>query len=170
MRWTGWAGLAAIVIGLSGCYYGYQTVYHENRYSASSRPHSAYYCYDCHGYRYFDPYYDWCANYGFRFRWAAYPQVVHLYRERYVRIREQHPEYGSYRYRPGYRASTRYREERDFESWRSGRKGSSERPPGLERRRRKAAPQEKQKHREGRERRERDRSNERRSDRGGRGT
>lgn len=171
MRWTGWVGLVAGLAGLSGCYYGYRTVRLEGRYSTASRPHPTYYCYDCHGYRYFDPYYDWCTYYGFRYRWTAHPQVVHLYRERYVRIREQHPEYGRYRYRPGYKSTTRYREERDFDKWRSGRSGSSDRSPGVERKRRKDSSQEKDPHRERpRERREREGSKERRSQRGGSST
>ncbi len=119
MRWTAAAGLLAALFGLSSCVYGYRTVFGA-RYSTGSRPDASYYCYDCHGYRFFDPYYDWCAHYGFRYRWTDHPGVVTLYRARYVRIRETHPEYGRYRYRPGYRASTRYREERDYEAWRRG--------------------------------------------------
>ena len=118
MRWTMAVGLGVGLVALSGCYYGYRSLGYSGRYSTSSRPHASYFCYDCHGYRYFDPYYDWCASYGFRYRWAQYPQVTSLYRERYVRIREAHPEYGRYRYRPEYRTSTRYREARDYENWR----------------------------------------------------
>lgn len=160
-------GLAAGLLGLSGCYYGYQAAYFGSPYSTASRPHASYFCYDCHGYRYFDPYYDWCASYGFRYAWTAHPQVVHLYRERYVRIRVQHPEYGRYRYQPGYRSSTRYREERDYDDWRSRRSGSSERHPGMERKSRGTAPQEKEHQKRGRERKERGAPNERRSERGG---
>ena len=168
MRWTGWIGLAAGLLGLSGCYYGYRTANLEGRYSTVSRPDASYFCYDCHGYRFFDPYYDWCEYYGFRYRWAAYPRVMGIYRERYVRIREQHPEYGRYRYKPGHRASARYREERDFDSWRSGQSRSSKEPPVVERKGRKAPPQEKERHHEGpRERKERKGSGERRSERGG---
>jgi len=166
MRWTGWAGLITGLLGLSGCVYAYRTVFVEARYSSASRPAATYFCYDCHGYRFFDPYYDWCVPYGFRYRWAAHPQVVSLYRERYVRIREQHPEYGRYRYRPGYKSSTRYREDRDYESWRSGRSGTRERTPGIERKGKRSG---KDPDREGpRERRERGSGKERRSGRGGR--
>jgi len=119
MRWTTSVGLIAGLLVLSGCVYGYRSVSVGGRYSTASRPSGSYFCYDCHGYRYFDPYYDWCANYGFRYRWAQHPQTLALYRERYVRIREVHPEYGRYRYRTGYRGSTRYREGRDYEAWRS---------------------------------------------------
>jgi hypothetical protein len=167
MRWTAWIGVAAVLVGLSGCYYGYRTVAVDARYSAVSRPHASYYCYDCHGYRYFDPYYDWCARYGFRYGWSAHPQVVHLYRQRYVRIREAHPEYGRYRYKPGYRSSTRYRDERDYDSWKSGRSGSAERPPGVERKPRKPSSKEESRRERPRERKERGSSKERRSDRGG---
>jgi hypothetical protein len=118
MRWTTAVGVFGALLGLSGCVYGYRTAFVGARYSGESRPDASYYCYDCHGYRFFDPYYDWCASRGFRYRWDRHPRVLALYRERYVRIRETHPEYGRYRYRPGYRASTRYREDRDYESWR----------------------------------------------------
>jgi hypothetical protein len=101
------------------------------RYSVASRPHASYYCYDCHGYRFFDPYYDWCTYYGFRYRWEAHPRVTQIYRERYVRIRESHPEYGRYQYRGDYRASLRYREARDYERWRRSREDRSDaRRPG----------------------------------------
>jgi hypothetical protein len=93
-------------------------------YSLASRPHPNYYCYDCHGYRYFDPYYDWCAYYGFRFGWSQQPGAVAVYRERYVRIKENHPEYGRYRYRAGYREDLRFRESRDYDAWRGERSGS----------------------------------------------
>jgi len=119
MRWTKVAGILAVLLALSGCAYGYRTVV-VGRYSTSSRPDASYYCYDCHGYRFFDPYYDWCTQHGLRYRWGDYPRVARLYRERYVRIRETHPEYGRYRYRPDYRATTRYREARDYEAWRRG--------------------------------------------------
>lgn len=167
MRWTSWAGLATGLLGLSGCVYGYRTMFVESRYSSASRPDATYFCYDCHGYRFFDPYYDWCVAYGFRYRWPAHPQVMSLYRERYVRIREQHPEYGRYRYRPGYKSSTRYRESRDYEAWRSGRSGARGRPPGIERKDRRS--QEDRDRRDGpRERREKGSGKERRSGRGGR--
>ena len=169
MRWTTWIGFAVGLMGLSGCYYGYQAMYFGDAFSSSSRPHPSYFCYDCHGYRFFDPYYDWCANYGFQFRWAAHPQVVHLYRERYVRIREQHPEYGRYRYQPRYRSSTRFREERDYDTWRSGRSGAEERPPDMERKSRGSTPEEKE-HRKGtRERKDRGESKRTRPRRGGQG-
>jgi hypothetical protein len=168
MRWTTWIGVAAGLLGLTGCYYGYRTVALDARYSTASRPHASYFCYDCHGYRYFDPYYDWCARYGFRYRWTAHPQVVHLYRERYVRIRERHPEYGSYRYRPGYKSSTRYRQGLDYESWKSGDSRSSERQRDVKRGDRKSpASRGERKGERPRERQDRERSKERRSGRGG---
>ena len=131
MRWTGWAALLASAFSLGGCVY-YGSMVHAN-YSRSSRPHASYYCYDCHGYRYFDPYYDYCVSYGYRYRWTDHPRVISLYRERYVRIRENHPDYGRYRYAPDYRASSRYREERRYEngtrtenaSTRKGKRGSA---------------------------------------------
>lgn len=137
MRWTTGVAAAAALLGLSGCVYGYRAAFVQARYSGESRPDRSYYCYDCHGYRFFDPYYDWCASYGFRYRWADHPRAGLIYRERYVRIRQTHPEYGRYRYRSGYRASRRYRESQDYEAWRRGgpESGSVGRPEPTERRR-----------------------------------
>ncbi len=168
MRWTMWVGLAVALLGVSSCYYGYRAIYESAPYSMASRPHASYFCYDCHGYQFFDPYYDWCAAYGFRYAWAAHPQVVRIYRERYVRIREHHPEYGRYRYAPDYRASPRYRDERDYERWRSDRSGSAEPGPEMKERSRDAAPSEKEPHKKGHERKERRHPRDGRSDPGGR--
>lgn len=118
MRWTGWIAVAAGLLVLAGCGYGYRTLGAQARYSAASRPESSYFCYDCHGYRYFDPYYDFCETQGFRYRWANHPRSMIVYRDRYVRIKEAHPDYGRYRYRPGYQSASRYREPRDYASWR----------------------------------------------------
>ena len=118
MRWTQGAGIAAGLLVVGGCAYGYRTVAVSSRYSSDTRPDATYYCYDCHGYRFFDPYYDFCVNHGFQYRWSAHPRVVALYRERYVRIKENHPDYGRYRYRPGYRDGRRFREPGDYEAWR----------------------------------------------------
>src|SRR5262245_58672621 len=104
MRWTTGLGLTAGALALTGWVYGYQSVSLAGRYSMESRPDGSYYCYDCHGYRFFDPYYDYCSYYGFRYRWDDYPRATALYRQRYVRIRQAHPEYGRYRYQEDYRA------------------------------------------------------------------
>ncbi len=96
-------------------------------YDVAGRPTSTYYCYDCHGYRYFDPYYDWCVGYGFRYAWDRHPETVGAYRQRYLRIKEQNPSYGRYRYRGDYRAARRYREPLDYDAWRTGRAPG---PPG----------------------------------------
>jgi hypothetical protein len=132
MRWTTGVGILVAALALSGCYYGYRTASWSARYSADSRPDRTYYCYDCHGYRFFDPYYDYCSYYGFRYRWDEHPRVSVLYRQRYVRIREAHPEYGRYRYQPGYRGTARYRDPESYEEWRG--KDDDERS-GYERRR-----------------------------------
>jgi hypothetical protein len=118
MRGTRFVGAAAGLLLLSGCVYGYQSVAAREDYSPSGRPEASYYCYDCHGYRYFDPYYDWCVNYGFLYRWTEHPRARALYRSRYVRIKESHPDYGRYRYRDGYRSEERYRQSVDYERWR----------------------------------------------------
>ena len=111
---TRWIAALAALVTVAGCAAGMAAV---DAGHPAGRPHPSYYCYDCHGYRYFDPYYDWCVGYGFRYRWSAYPEVNDLYRARYLRIRESHPEYGRYRYRAGYREARRYREPASYEAW-----------------------------------------------------
>jgi hypothetical protein len=115
------AGAAVALALLAGCGVWVQSRYPATAsYDVAGRPVPGYYCYDCHGYRYFDPYYDWCVNYGFRFAWDRHPDAVRIYRERYVRIKEQNPTYGRYRYSAGYRGERRYREPRDYDVWRGG--------------------------------------------------
>jgi hypothetical protein len=118
--WTRWAATLAALFALSGCMAGFGATRLYTHNAATSRPHPSYYCYDCHGDRYFDPYYDWCAGYGFRYAWGAHPEVVGLYRQRYLAIKQRHPEYGHYRYRSGYRETRRYREPADYDAWRRG--------------------------------------------------
>jgi len=156
MRWTGWIAIAGGLLALVGCGYGYRTMIVQARYSTSSRPDASYFCYDCHGYRYFDPYYDYCDGNGFRYRWADHPRAMIVYRDRYVRIREAHPDYGRYRYRSGYKSAEQYRDPRDYESWRREPKVSSapEAKPGRERKVREKDAQEpgKKKERKGEKR------------------
>ncbi|MBI1795812.1 MAG: hypothetical protein HYR74_02050 [Candidatus Eisenbacteria bacterium] len=128
MRWTGWAGVAAGLLGLAGCGYGYRFVALDARYAPEARPHASYFCYDCHGYRYFDPYYDYCAARGYRYEWSRHPEAVVVYRERYVGIRESHPDYGRYRYRNGYRATGGYRKPRSYEAERDAKPAPPDRP------------------------------------------
>ena len=129
MRWTRVTGVAALLAVLPGC-----AIWVGSRdplvssYASSGRPSESYYCYDCHGNRYLDPYYDWCVGYGFRYEWNRHPETVRVYRERYVRIKEQNPSYGRYRYPAAYREQRRFREARDYDSWRAG--AASGRPPG----------------------------------------
>ena len=121
MRWTQAAGAAVLLAMLPGCAAWVASRYPAAAtYSSAGRPVSSYYCYDCHGYRYLDPYYDWCAGYGFRYAWGDHPEAVRVYRERYVRIKQQNPSYGRYRYPAEYRGQRRYREPPDYDSWRSG--------------------------------------------------
>ena len=150
MRWTGWIAIAGGLLALVGCGYGYRTMIVQARYSTSSRPDASYFCYDCHGYRYFDPYYDYCDGQGFRYRWADHPRAMIVYRDRYVRIKEAHPDYGHYRYRSGYKSAERYRGPRDYESWRRETKVSSapEAKPGRDRKVREQDVQEKGKKKE----------------------
>ena len=119
MRWTRWAGLTGGLAIVAGCGFGFRTAPVTSHYSSQTRPEGSYFCYDCHGYRYFDPYYDYCNGYGFRYHWSRHPEAMAIYRERYVRIKESHPDYGSYRYREGYQTNPQYQEPRDYESWRT---------------------------------------------------
>lgn len=141
MRWTGWIAIVTGLLALAGCGYGYRMIGVQARYSTASRPDPSYFCYDCHGYRYFDPYYDYCSSRGFRYRWSDHPRSMVVYRDRYVRIKEAHPDYGRYRYKPGYRSAERYREPEDYESWRNGPKpgATTETAPGHDRKDREKA-------------------------------
>jgi|SRR5439155_1797225 len=110
------AVLAAVVL-LSGCAYAVRSSGPTAAYWSANRPDPGYYCYDCHGYRYFDPYYDWCPNYGFVYRWERSPELVRIYRERYVALKSRDRSLGRLRYPEGYRASRRYREPVDYDAW-----------------------------------------------------
>jgi hypothetical protein len=59
---TRWIAAAAAAFALTGCMAGVRMATVDARTASSGRPHPSYYCYDCHGYRYFDPYYDRCAS------------------------------------------------------------------------------------------------------------
>ncbi len=121
MSWTRSVAAAAVLALLPGCAVWIETRYPARAsYDVSGRPASSYYCYDCHGYRYFDPYYDWCAGYGFRYAWDRHPETISIYRQRYVRIKEENPTYGRYRYPSDYRQTRRYRQPRDYDQWRAG--------------------------------------------------
>lgn len=132
MRWTQVAAAMAALALLPGCAVWLGNGYHPATLRSASlgRPTPSYYCYDCHGYRYLDPYYDFCPGHGFRYAWDRHPETVRVYRERYVRIKEQNPSYGRYRYRTDYRDHRRYREPRDYDSWRSGSGASKQPTPG----------------------------------------
>ena len=127
MRVTRLASAAVGVAALSGCVFAYREVA-IGRYSMEGRPDPSYYCYDCHGYRFFDPYYDWCTYYGFAYAWQRHPRAIVTYRSRYVRIRESHRDFGRYTYPEDYRAQPRYRDPRDYESWRQERRQRPEEP------------------------------------------
>jgi hypothetical protein len=98
------------------------------------RPHPRYYCYDCHGYEYFDPYYDYCSHFGFRFRWERYSSLRAYHRRYYPRIRRATPHFGEYKYKSDYRRHPRYKRPVDYKKWKksegrdfySGKKKSSE--------------------------------------------
>jgi hypothetical protein len=95
---SGCAGGAAVGGGVS---LGYA--------SGGGRPHPRYYCADCHGVSYFDPYYDLCLNYGYRFDWRRQPEVTAAYRRDYAAIKRADPSIGSYRYPRGSKEETRKR-------------------------------------------------------------
>ncbi|KPJ59257.1 MAG: hypothetical protein AMJ46_11840 [Latescibacteria bacterium DG_63] len=98
------------------------------------RPHPKYFCYDCHGYRYFDPYYDYCAHFGFRMRWDRYSSLRSYHRRYLPRIRRITPHFGEYKYKPGYRKDAQYKSPVDYNRWKksegrtfySGKKKSTE--------------------------------------------
>jgi hypothetical protein len=120
-RWTRIAGAAVVLAVLPSCAIWVGTGGpRTGSYASTGRPSASYYCYDCHGYRFFDPYYDWCAGHGFHYAWDRHPETVRVYRERYLRIKEQNPWYGRYRYPSGYRDLRGYRLPRDYDSWRVG--------------------------------------------------
>jgi len=118
--------LAALVL-VAGCAYAVRSSSPTAAYWSANRPVAGYYCYDCHGYRYFDPYYDWCPNYGFVYHWERSPQAVQIYRERYVALKSTDRRLGRLRYPEGYRATRRYREPASYDVWLRER---SEREPG----------------------------------------
>jgi hypothetical protein len=111
-------------------YHGYHGYY--------ARPHPQYYCYDCHGYTYFDPYYDYCVYYGFRFTWDSYPSLTRYYREHYPVIVKKTPHYSEYKYKPDYRRDPRYEKPSDYQTWKmsegrtfyKGKESSSEKSSG----------------------------------------
>jgi len=80
-------------------------------------PVPQYYCYDCHGYRYFDPYYDYCSYYGFRFDWYTHPSVHRYYREHHTIIVRDTPHFGDYKYKSNYRHDSNYRRPSDYQTW-----------------------------------------------------
>ncbi|UCF78194.1 MAG: hypothetical protein JSW03_08795 [Candidatus Eiseniibacteriota bacterium] len=112
------ASVAALPV-LTGCvahvHARFPLFFHAHRYSP--RPHPQYYCYDCHGYTYFDPYYDFCAHYGFRIRWDRYSSLRHYHERYYPRIRRATPHFGEYKYKPDYRKSPQYKKPVDYGTW-----------------------------------------------------
>ena len=97
-------GAFPIVIGSPHSYYH------------NARPHSSYYCYDCHGYTYFDPYYDYCANFGFRIDWGRQTPLWRYYTRHYDTIVTR-TGYPQYRYKYDYREGPRYKRSVNYERW-----------------------------------------------------
>ncbi len=125
-------GWLATLLLASGCVYASQSVRPEPRLWAGGRPVAGYYCYDCHGYRYFDPYYDWCPNYGFVIHWDRSPELTRVYRERYVALKRRDRRLGRWRYATDYRVTRRYREPRDYQVWLDSRSPGRLPPPDPE--------------------------------------
>jgi hypothetical protein len=131
VRWTQAAVAVVMLAVLPGCAAWVASRYPAaDTYASAGRPVASYYCYDCHGNRYLDPYYDWCAGHGFRYAWNEHPEAVRAYREHYVRIKAENPSYGRYRYPAGYRGQRRYQEPRDYDSWRTGTGSGAPPKPG----------------------------------------
>ena len=98
------------------------TGWHSGHHPYQARPHPQYYCYDCHGYTYFDPYYDYCVSYGFRFNWNAHPSVRRYYRERHSILVKNTPRFGEYKYKPDYRSNSKYNRPPDYQTWKKSQK------------------------------------------------
>ncbi len=88
---------------------------HDRYYHA--RPYSGYFCYDCHGYTYFDPYYDYCMHFGFRIDWGHRTPLWRYYNRHHdtIVMRMGHP---TYRYKYDYREGPRYKGPVRYEQWR----------------------------------------------------
>ena len=121
-----WVAAAIVLLALSGCVYALRGA-GVQRYAWEW---TGYWCDvgNLSEYRYVDPYYDWCAGYGFRYDWGRHPRVITLYRERYLALRREHREFGRYTYPRDYRRLRRYREPLDYEAWRTGESGRSDSP------------------------------------------
>jgi len=80
------------------------------------RPYSSYFCYDCHGYTYFDPYYDYCANFGFRIDWGHRTPLWRYYTRHHNTIvwKMGHPQY---KYKYDYREGPKYKSPSSYERW-----------------------------------------------------
>lgn len=135
MRVSRWIGAALALLSLTGCVYALRDA-GRGRHVSVNRPHASYYCYDCHGYRYFDPYYDWCPGYGFRYAWDRNPRVIAQYRARYLALRREHRDYGRYSYPRDYRRLRSYREPLDYEVWRGTTEGRGDTPRKIREQRR----------------------------------
>ena len=102
------AGLVGVGLAAAGCA-GFYAESVRVAYLDGGRPHPAYYCADCHGVAYFDPYYDVCLEYGYFFDWRYQPDVRRVWRRDYVAIRRAYPNVGRFHYRPRYREEVRAR-------------------------------------------------------------
>lgn len=81
------------------------------------RPHRNYVCYDCHGYTYFDPYYDFCVQYGFRVNWDRSTSLYKYYWRNRAAIRTKPGWSSKYKYRADYRFAPKYKTPTDYETW-----------------------------------------------------
>ena len=110
--------LLGVVLSTSlGCMAIIHHRHYTPRYNAHARPFPKYYCYDCHGYDYFEPYYDFCVHYGFVFRWDQCRSCRSYYERHYVKIRKAHPRKRVYKYKRDYTRDRRYREPADYDVW-----------------------------------------------------
>ena len=110
--------LLGVVLSTSlGCMAIIHQRYHAPRYSPHARPFPRYYCYDCHAYEYFEPYYDFCVRYGFAFRWDDCRSCRSYYEKHYVKIRKRYPRKHVYKYKSDYRKDRRYRVPTDYDVW-----------------------------------------------------
>jgi hypothetical protein len=86
-------------------------------YHHAPRPHSSYYCYDCHGYTYFDPYYDYCMHFGFRVNWGHHTSLWRYYTRNNDTIRVKIKAPPKYKYTRNYRETVRYKSPVNYQKW-----------------------------------------------------
>lgn len=110
------AALPVVVGCVAYVHGGFPIVIGSPHHQYYARPHASYYCYDCHGYTYFDPYYDYCLNFGFRVDWGRHTPLWRYYSRHHDTI-VMKMGYPAYRYKYNYREGPRYKSSVNYEKW-----------------------------------------------------